>query len=418
MQKNFSRSILFLTIFIDMLGVGIIIPVLGPLFFGQGSILPSETSMLMRGILYGLLSAAFPFAQFFGAPLLGALADRRGRRGVLLASLLGTALGYVMFAIGILFKNIPLLFASRLLDGFTGGNIAVAMAVLTDVTKPQDRAKAFGMIGAAFGLGFIIGPYIGGKLADASLVSWFTAATPFYFAALISALNMCMVYVKIPETLQKKLYKPMSFFTGFSNIAKAFSMPATRTMFTVIFLVTLGFSFFTQFFQVYLVDRFGFSESQIGDTFAVIGVWIVITQAFLLRLVGSRYSSAQVLRIALLGLALAIPALLLPSAPMMLMWSLPFVAIANGFVNPNTSAMISQLADPKSQGEILGIQSSVQALAQMLPPVIAGMVIVYDIRLPMLISGTIIFLAWLVFLAGVRHSGGGESLHRESFHEV
>lgn len=400
-----------------MLGVGIIIPVLAPIFFGEASILPPGTTDAMRGVLFGALSAAFPFAQFFGAPLLGALADRKGRRPILLTSLVGTCVGYLIFAWGMMIGSLPLLFIGRLLDGFTGGNISVAMATLTDVTKPEDRAKTFGMIGAAFGLGFIIGPYVGGKLADPSVVSWFTGSTPFFFAALLSLANIIMVSLRLPETLKEKVHKPMSLLTGCKNIVQAFRMPKVRTMFAIIFLVTFGFTFFTQFFQVYLVEHFAFTESRIGDVFAMIGLWIVITQGLLMRPVSARYSAVQILRVALLALACAIPALLIPQTPGMLFVFLPAIAISNGFVGPNTSAMISRLADASSQGEILGIQSSVQAVGQMLPPILAGIIAAVDVRLPMVIGGGMIFCAWIVFM----FSWKGKDIEKkaqEVFHEI
>ncbi|MGZ4048911.1 MAG: MFS transporter, partial [Bacteroidia bacterium] len=146
---------IFLTVFIDMLGVGIVIPVIAALLMDPGySMLPAATSISTRTILLGFLIAAYPLAQFFGAPMLGALSDRYGRRKLLGLSLFGTLIGYLLFATAILEHNIFMLFASRILDGFTGGNISVALSAISDFSDEKSKSKNFGMVGAAFGLGF------------------------------------------------------------------------------------------------------------------------------------------------------------------------------------------------------------------------------------------------------------------------
>ena len=157
----------FITVFIDMLGIGIIIPITPNLFLNPAqSILPPEFSEHSRNILYGFFAATYPFFQFFGAPILGTLADRFGRRKILQISLVGTFIGYVLFAFAIQSKLIWLLFLSRARPGCTGGNISIALAALADVSKPEEKAKNFGLVGMAFGLGFILGPTLGGILSS------------------------------------------------------------------------------------------------------------------------------------------------------------------------------------------------------------------------------------------------------------
>ena len=138
-------------------------------------------------------------AQFFGAPILGAMSDRFGRKKILILSLVGTCIGYLFFGAGIAAASLITLFISRAIDGFTGGNISIALSAIADISDPKEKAKNFGLIGMAFGLGFILGPYIGGKLADPSVVGWFTHSTPFWFAAALTFLNIILVTFRSEE---------------------------------------------------------------------------------------------------------------------------------------------------------------------------------------------------------------------------
>lgn len=412
MKSRPSLAPLFLTVFIDLVGLGIIIPILAPLFISPTSdFFAASTPYATRTIALGLLIAMYPIAQFFGAPLLGALSDRYGRKKLLVLSLLGTLIGYLLFGMGILTKQLWLLFVSRILDGFTGGNISIAMSSIADISDEKSKVRNFGLIGMAFGLGFIIGPYIGGKLADPSIVSWFTAATPFWFAGILTCVNIVLVLTNFRETLKEKRTTPVSLFTGFRNLKKAMQMPNLRLLFLIIFLCTFGFNFFTQFFQVYLVEKFGFTQSNIGDVFAYIGIWVAIAQGSIIRPLSKRFSPTQLLSFSLLGLGLTFPILLIPDTASALFFILPCIAIFNGLTQPNSSALISNSADAASQGEILGINQSIQSLGQAIPPIISGIIVSINRSLPMLIAGISVLLAWTLFMTLYKKSS-------QKFHEV
>jgi DHA1 family tetracycline resistance protein-like MFS transporter len=222
---------LLLTIFIDLLGVGIVIPILAPLFLIPfTSILPASYTHDQRVLLMGILSASYPLAQFLGAPLLGALSDRYGRKPLLILSLIGTLAGYLLFGLGVITKSLPLLFLGRIIDGFTGGNISIAQSAIADITKPENRARNFGFIGMAFGLGFVLGPYIGGKLIDPSIVSWFSQSTPYFFTALLTTINIGLVIFLFPETIKEKVKSKIKLLSGFINLKKAFLIKNLRTL--------------------------------------------------------------------------------------------------------------------------------------------------------------------------------------------
>jgi MFS transporter, DHA1 family, tetracycline resistance protein len=390
---------IFFTVFMDLIGIGIIIPILAVLFIRpEAGLLPLDYTLSQRTLLLGLLIASYPAAQFFGAPILGALSDRYGRKRMLLISLFGTLIGYIIFGIGIKLHSIPLLFASRILDGFTGGNIAIAMSAIADLSDAKSKVRNFGMMGVAFGLGFILGPFLGGKFADPSLISWFDYATPLWIAAGLSLVNIVLVIFFFVETLRKKRKVQVSPITGFRNIYKAFHKPHLRTMFTVSFLYVLGFMFFTQFFQVYLIDKFHVDQTEIGDMFAFMGVCIVLTQGLVTRNISKHFAPQQVLKYTILGLALTLPILLIPNAWIGLFFIIPFVSLFQGLTMPNTTATISNLAHADEQGEILGLNQSIQSAAMTLPPVISGIVYALHRTLPILISAVCIFAAWLVYI--------------------
>jgi MFS transporter, DHA1 family, tetracycline resistance protein len=395
--------IIFLTVFVDMLGFGILIPVIPLLLANPMSpyfLLPHGYTINTGYILLGFLLAIFPLGQFFATPILGQLSDRYGRKKILAISLAGTCVSYILFAIGIITKNIPLLFFSRAFDGITGGNISVAQAAIADITEPKDRAKNFGMIGAAFGLGFILGPYIGGKLSEPSIVSWFNAATPFWFAAGLSFLNVMSILLFFPETNHHFLSAVRIRWTqSIKNVVRAFTMPKTRSLFATGFLLQGGFAFFTTFFSVFLINKFKFTQGNIGDFFSFVGIWIAFTQAVIIRKITHRYPEYKILRFSLITLGLSTLFYFVPTVSWGLLLVVPFFAISNGLSQANLTSLVSKTAGREIQGEILGINASVQALAQSIPPMLSGFIAASIApSAPIVISALVIIASGIVFI--------------------
>ncbi len=382
-----------------MLGVGIIIPVIPAIFFGDDSgFFGAEVPQSSRAIWYGFLLASFPAMQFFGAPVLGALSDRYGRRPMLTISMIGTFLGYLLFALAIGFQHLGLLFFSRLLPGFAGGNIAIMYSAVSDISAPDDKAKNFGMIGAAFGLGFILGPTLGGLMADPALVSWFNHATPFYFTAFITFVNILLIIFLFPETLKKKRNTPVSFWTGFRNLGISFGDKNLRTIFSVVLLISLGFTFFTQFFAVLLIDGFEYSTKDLGLFYAWIGVCLVITQGFVVGRVSRKYSSSAVLQVCILTLAISIGVNVLFDNDFWFYVIGAVIALSHGLVAPNLTTLVSMQAGADRQGEILGINQSMNSIGHAIPPVIGGFLTVLAVTYPLLAAAVIVFIGWVVFV--------------------
>ena len=412
-EKSQSMLPIIMVVFIDMLGLGLAIPILAPMFFDvQHGVLPMGYSTELRGVLLGLIIAIYPLAQFFGSPIIGALSDHRGRKSVLWISLTGTLFGYLVFAAGVLMGNVPMLYIGRMIAGFTGGNLATAYSAIADVSDEKSKTKNFGLVGMAYGVGFIIGPYLGGVLSDPTVVPWFNFSTPFFAAALLALINIFMVYYRFEETLKTRVSTPVSPWMGFANLKKAAALPKLRTMFIVIFLYMFGYTMYTQFLSVYLIERFAFSTSHIGDIYAFIGLCIALTQGLVTRPVSKWFTSEQVLQVSFLGLSIAVGAVLFATDASHVYFFIPFVALFAGLTYPNTTTIVSNLTGRESQGEIMGISQSVQAAAQAIPPIIAGVIISIGVTLPILCASAIIFLSWVGFMLAMHYR------QRAKFHEV
>lgn len=397
---------LLLTIFLDMLGIGILIPVM-PQLLGEPSspyYLLSPSQGDLGFMLLGILTACYPLALFFASPILGALSDKFGRRPVLILSLLGTSISYFIFAYAIIIRNIPLLFISRIIDGFTGGNISVAQAAIADLSSPEDRTKVYGMMGAAFGLGFIFGPFLGGVLSSSNILPFFNASTPFIFSGILAIINVLFIQFFFGESIKEKHPdRKLNFLASIQNIAKANKYHNVRFLFLVSFLFNVGFSFFTSFFNVYLTNKFGMSAAQIGNFFAYLGIWVIITQLVIIRNIPKRFSEKDLLGPAYIGSAIGIMLYLLPQSAIYLLFVVPFASIPNGIQQANFTSFLTKKTDERVRGEVLGIGTSMSSLGQALPPILAGVIAAFTAAyVPIIIASVVMFSAALVFIFKVK----------------
>lgn len=350
--------LIFLTIFLDLLGVGILLPVLPYVVRDYRA----------DALTIGLVTLSFSAAQFFMTPVLGALSDRYGRRPVLLISLFGTAVGYFLFGIA---NSLWMIFVSRILDGVTGGNISTAQAYLADITPPQDRAKSFGLIGAAFGLGFLMGPAIGG------LLSTYGLRVPAYAACALSLATMAGAYFFLPESLPvaQRRRGPVSSLdlNPLRQIWLALQRPAIRMVMLATFLFNLAYSQLQSHFAVYSLVKWGVTEKQNAAYLTYLGFMAVFMQGFLIRRL---MPIAGEKRLSMIGLGLGIGgffATALAPEPWFLYVALTFLAGGSGLAMPSLSALVSQRSSTEEQGWMMGVGQSMASLARVIGPLMAGL---------------------------------------------
>lgn len=400
--QNKPLVVIFFTVFLDLIGFGILMPIIPVLLADPQSpsyLLPATFTIKQAYLILGILLAIFPICQFFTAPIFGQMSDKFGRKRLLIITLAGTFFSYVLFATAVATKNLPLLFFSRIFMGLTGGNIGIALAAIADVTKPENRAKNFGLIGAAFGLGSVLGPFIGGKLSDPAVISWFTSATPFWFTAILSLINLSLLILIFPETnQQKRTDLKVNWSQALHNIIHVYGLKAFRPIFSTLFLFDAGFGFYATFMSVFLINRFGFTQGNIGDFFMYTGTWIVITQLVIIRKVSVWFKDYQVLKVMFFTMGAALFFYLFARTPWHLLIIAPFLMISLGLARSFINALISRSAGANVQGEVMGISSSVSFSAQALPPIISGLIAAEIApQAPLYVASAVLILAGIIF---------------------
>ncbi len=374
--------VLLLTVFIDLVGFGIIIPVL-PLYAEHFDASP---------IAIGWLTGIYSGMQIIFTPILGKLSDRFGRRPVLIVSIAGTAVGFVLMGMA---TALPLLFVARILAGITGGNISIPQAYIADVTAPEERSRAMGMIGAAFGLGFTFGPVIGG------LMSRISYGTPFYFAAGLAVANVILVYFILPESLSREhRASPQEK----ASIAEVFRH-GRGSMFglvvaTYFFLIT-GFSIMTAFFALFTEKRFGYDAQANGYLFAYVGVLSVIVQGGLIGRLVKMFGEVTLTRVGLLLTAASLALLPASHNLTLLLIVSAGLSFGSGSASPPLSGLASQMIDRNWQGRALGIMQSAGSAGRLIGPLLGGWLLMLDLKKPLVEYGRTPFLvAALLCLIG------------------
>lgn len=356
--------VIFTTVFIDLVGFGIVIPVLP--FYAEGTIFNATPRTV------GLLFASYSVMQLIFSPILGGLSDKSGRRPVLFWSIIGTGIGFLILGLA---NSLWMLFAGRILDGITGGNISTAQAYIADVTTSEDRAKGMGLIGAAFGLGFIFGPAIGG------ILSRWGIHVPFLFAAGLSFANAMLLYFTLPETVTRDHPARHSATRGrgLQQLLRSLKQPRLAFVLTIYFLFIVAFSIMTSAFSFYTMFRFGYDAQHTGYLFAYVGLIAVIIQGGLIGRLVKRFGELPLVIVGALCFAISL-------------FAVPFVgpaagglaallvgggvfSMGNSLATPALTSLASKSVGAGEQGTVLGVMQSVASLARAVGPFLAAVLI-------------------------------------------
>jgi MFS transporter, DHA1 family, tetracycline resistance protein len=352
--------ILLLTVFIDMVGFGIVVPVL-PLYTERYGASP---------LTIGMLLAVYSGMGFIFSPLVGALSDRFGRRSILLLSTVGQAAGFFIMGAA---NALLWLFIARIIDGIFGANVSTTQAYVADVTPPEDRSRALGLLGAAFGVGFICGPLTGGLLSQISL------SAPFYFAGGLAAVNAVLIFFILPESLPaRESSQPdrETFAALFRQGSGSVLVPLT----VAYFFMMIGFSMVTAFFAIFTEDRFGYNASANSYIFASIGAIGVIVQGVL---IGPLVKNFTEKRVALIGLGfLACSAFALPLAQTgtILLLVGAGIGLGNSLINPTINGLVSRSVNKYWQGRALGLMQASASLGRFFGPLLGGWLLAFNQR--------------------------------------
>ena len=392
---------LFLIVFVDLVGFGLVIPLL-PFYAVRFGAAPQLVTLLL---------ATFSLFQLFAAPLWGALSDRIGRRPVLMTSMAASALAYVWLGNA---TALWMLFAARALAGACAGNIAAAQAYIADTTTPENRAKGMGMIGAAFGLGFIFGPALGGFLAGNNPATANLAA-PAWLAAGLSLTALCGVLFLLRESRTAAERGQVRRRGRIASILGTLRRPVLSRLILIFFLVILAFAAMESTFALWAMAQFRWGPEQVGYVFAYVGVLSAILQGGLIGRLTKQFGEEHLLLggLALIGFGL----LLLPLAR-----DVPWLGIAvsglalgMGLTQPSLNSLISRRAGREEQGEVLGVSQSVGSLSRVIGPALAGLAFAGLGRdSPFLFGAVLIAFAWVLALYLFRGLGGAPLAEADS----
>jgi MFS family permease len=399
----------FLAVLIDLLGFGIVLPLL-PYYAST-----FQASPLAIGLLYSIYS----FAQLVFSPVWGGLSDRVGRRPVMLASTFGASLAYVLFAFA---PDMRILFLSRLLAGIMGGNISTAQAYVADVTTHEDRARGMGLIGAAFGIGFVMGPALAAMLVHprvAQFFSWPGAnryALPGFFAALLSLASFLLVCFKLPETVSRtekgagSLMKPSVFTKTFwQGLAEKQARPGSffGWMMASLFLLTFAQSSLYSAFPLFSNLELGLTAHQVGVMFSVMGLVAIVIQGGLIRILVKRFGEAKLFLAGCVLMTASFALMTLVRSQGTLMLLLALMAVGGSLNVPTLNSLISKEAAQEQMGAIMGSSQGIAALGRVVGPAWGGALFHAAHRLPFIATAAVLCLTSWVGVRLVRAAGAG-----------
>ena len=396
-----SLWILLAILLVDQLDAGMMMPIYPQLFTDpeSGELLVDPQRAKGFGMLFvALLGAAYALPALVAQPLIGQLADRHGRRPLLIASFVSSTLGFALFAVGIQWEALWLLVVARVVDGVAAGNLLVAQAAVADLSDEGDRTRYFGYFTAALSLGFVVGPLLGGWIGDPDTGTWAGPATAFYVAGALNLVSVIVFALAFRETLDegnRDREHGFEVMRGLRNARAAFGDERRRPYYLILFAYLAGYTFLMGFLSVVLEERLELEPRGMGHFFAALGMGLMVVQLLVVERVERWFGPRRSLWLALFVAAGATLAMgLAPSLWVAYAAIVPF-ALAAGTIDPMIMSLLSKSASEERQGRVQGVRGSVDSLARTIPPFLAG---------PIAAAGA---AAWAVYVgAGVMAAGG------------
>jgi MFS transporter, DHA1 family, tetracycline resistance protein len=346
-------GIIVAIVLVDLLGFSIVMPLLGPFARQYG----------FTGWQIGLLFAGYPLAQLVAGPILGRLSDRYGRRPLLIISQAGTAVSFLALGLS---SNFTVMLLARLLDGASGGNILVAQAYVADVTTPENRSRGLGLIGMAFGLGFLLGPLLGGFLLSLPIDDAWRLKVPFLVAAGFSTLAWILVVARLPESLPgDAAARQAARVVSWRGIADVMRLPEVGRLVALGALVVLSFAALEGTFALFLGERFHFKERDSAFGFAFLGFVSALVQGGLIRRLVPRFGERRLMVAGVATLAIGFVVLATAASVPHLVAASVMIGIGQGLASPTISGLLSRITPASEQGAVFGVLSSAQTLARL-----------------------------------------------------
>lgn len=398
MKSRLAFFLLIFVAFLDYVGVGLVYPLFAYLLFdAEVPLMAADASGATRGMWMGILIALTPFFQFFFSPILGSLSDQKGRKPTILFGLSMGVIGYLLAVIGVLQNSLLLLILYRAFFGISTATMTVIQASLVDISIPEMKARNFGIYNMALGVGFTVGPFLGGILCDGNIVSWFNYSTPFLVGALVTGINLCLLSWIFVETRKNTGDQPVDIFRGLRQAKLAFKHPTLKFAFLAFFLYLFGWDLFEEFISVTLIKNFAFSTAQVGYFFAYLGILYAFFGGLLTSVLAKRFTSKRLLLFSMMSGGIYLFMFLFIKNPSYFWVYCPGLIFIIALFYPVASIYVSDSASEDQQGEVMGVYHSVQALALILSPLIAGGLIGSRPLMPIYFGATLMILGGLIF---------------------
>ena len=399
MSQRSALATVFLAVLIDLMGFGIVLPLL-PFYASRFSAPP---------IVIGLLYSIYSFAQLIFSPIWGGISDRVGRRPIMLMSTLGASFAYALFGLA---RTLPLLFLSRLIAGIMGGNISTAQAYVADVTSPEERAKGMGLLGAAFGVGFVLGPAIASLLIHPAFLKFFRIppeskfALPGFFASFLSFTSFLLVFFKLPETVKPKEKDPQriaklgiftkSFWRSIAEQESSGMKHLLPLLMGCIFLYSFAQSSLYSAFPLFCEARLKLSAEKVGMLYAYLGIIAVFVQGGLIRVLVKKFGEEKLFFLGSILMTAGFALLPAGRSLGLLIIFLSFLSLGGSFMGPTLNSLISKQADPTEVGRAMGTSQGIAALGRVFGPAWGGLLYGLGPTLPFF--GTAVGLVYTIFV--------------------